>query len=149
MLLSNLYKRRGVLKLRRAKLELQIEARQLELTPVAGWEGKNADARALNERKTYADDAVLASLEKSLERTKHYEIINAARIDAEEESRRSNEHRIYAQMATALSGLRNHTTAPAFGQSAVRDTAKYATAEEIIREAAKAIDDIGNDDMPF
>lgn len=46
--------------------KLDLSARQLALTPVEGWEGKNAEMRELAQKRTYANDEICRRIEAEI-----------------------------------------------------------------------------------
>ena len=68
-----------------ADLEEQVGQRKADLTPIEGWDGKNADARAAHETRTYAEDFLLQQLLTSLKKAKldrHYAEGNIKALEA-------------------------------------------------------------------
>jgi hypothetical protein len=80
----------------------KIEARKLELTPDAGWEGKNAESRELMAIKTFAADETIRKLQALL--VEVTDKMNQAnwRIEALRDERRALEWGIKADLVNVL-----------------------------------------------
>ena len=72
-------------------LERDIAKRKLALVPVGGWQGKNVDARKLEEEMTYAIDEKLQELLAKLHQIENDVITIEYSIKASEAHRRAAE----------------------------------------------------------
>lgn len=67
--IGELTKVRATINIRLSHLEVDLNARKLALTPLEGWEGKNAEQRTLAEQRTiFADVPYAAMFKEQLEK---------------------------------------------------------------------------------
>ena len=89
--LGELYRKRADLKNRQDDCIQRREARELELTPPEGWEGKNAETRAAARDAAYASDGELRDRRESLADFGRQDVQAQAHIAALEAERRGLE----------------------------------------------------------
>lgn len=132
--LGELYSRLSTKKSDLKSITRQIEERELEITPPDGWPGKNAEAREIEQKRTFKSDVPMQGFLKAQFEAEVKVSELEAQIAGLEAERRAIEHIIYARNGDALNGLRNRHNAPALGQAAQRDTLRTGVTKSVNEE---------------
>ncbi len=117
------------LELDRAKAELF--KREIALTPIEGWPGKNAELREVEKSRTLATDEAYQKFEAL--RVFHVEaltLINGT-IEALEAERRGSEWEIRANLVTVMAGKLRGETLPSVEDAAFDDASEGELEQEI------------------
>lgn len=112
-----------------AHWEADITARELFLTPVDGWPGKNEAARDVAAAKVFDADPQLREQRAKRDDLRRLIAGLEAQVDALEDERRAWEWAIRDRLVEALAGRRNGREA--VEQTAFDDSADLAVAEEV------------------
>lgn len=136
--LAELYKLRAARNIDAWKVNQDISRRELSITPVEGWEGKNTEQREVSKLRAFAADAELVELSAvAMQHKATLEQIEAdiAGLEAE---RRALEWSIRQQMIDAL----RLSYAPIDGNG-------YSDAEAFDAPAQQTLDAFVDDGIPF
>jgi len=110
--LSNSYIERSERKLDLERLEAELYERELFITPLEGWDGKNAEQRELSKARAMAMDETYQAIQEKAQRQKDSLSLLVGVIEALEAERRGVEWDIRANLVTVMAGkLRGETSA--------------------------------------
>lgn len=84
------------------KLDQDLAARQLEITPSEGWEGKNENDRKVNKEKTFEADPKIARIMAVIEKKRKEVAELTGKLEELEAKRRGMEWEVRGKMADAL-----------------------------------------------
>lgn len=115
-----------------AHWEADIAARELFLTPVDGWTGKNESARDAARDRAFAEDAQLKEQRAKRDELRRVVADLESQVAALEDERRAWEWAIRDRLVEALSGRRN-------GREAVEQTAFDDGADQALVEEAETL----------
>lgn len=107
--LGELYRSRAILNLLIQQTEEDIKMRKVDLTPVEGWPGKNAEQREIEAARVFADDQAMRAISGTLDDLKHEIVENTGAIEALEADRRGLEWQIRADLVQALAGKHDNS----------------------------------------
>jgi len=109
--LSNSYIERSERKLDLERLEAELYKREVFLTPLEGWDGKNAEQRELSKARAMAADETYQALQAKAQEQKDALSLLAGIIEALEAERRGFEWEIRSNLVTVMAGkLRGETS---------------------------------------
>lgn len=100
--LAQLYRDRSALNLTEWQITQDIQARELALTPVEGWPGKNEAARETAMHQSFSADETLQKLNAVLGQVKEDQATNEGEREAREAERRAYEWQIRQRLCDAL-----------------------------------------------
>jgi hypothetical protein len=109
--LSNSYIERSERKLDLERLEAELYKREVFLTPLEGWAGKNAEQRELDRARFLGNDETYQAIQEKVREQKDALSLLAGTIEALEAERRGVEWDIRANLVTVMAGkLRGETS---------------------------------------
>lgn len=126
--ISQAFADKTALNIRLSNQRKDLEARQLALTPLEGWEGKNAELRATAEKRAYTADDICQQISAEIARLEDALSLAETALETAVNQRRAEEWRIRQQLIEALTGNVITTTEDT---TRVEDTAFDDWADEV------------------
>ena len=129
--LADAYIERSEVVLELDRIKAELYKRELALTPLEGWEGKNAEARDMAKARALASDEKYQLLEDArVFRTEALTLINGT-IEALEAERRGSEWEIRANLVTVMAGKLRGETLPMVEDAAFDDASEGELEQDI------------------